>query len=151
MLWLCFYINRKTFVWVFYRMSVWEKVHLQLEWNSCDFSLFSCMKTLIKSIIYCARLCLWTCRQTSLPFYLTWVSLTIFCFEKCLVGNVCSALRIIVMNRRDNSLVHEILVMAAVELHVNATYHAQHPALKSDYGKDESVIAVKLFSSNRTV
>ena len=55
------------------------------------------------------------------------------------------------MNRRDNSLVHEILVMAAVELHVNATYHAQHPALKSDYGKDESVIAVKLFSSNRTV
>ena len=66
------------------------------------------------------------------------------------MGNVCSALRIIVINRTGNSLVHEILVMAAVELHVNATY-AQHPALKSDYGKDESVIAVKLFSSNRTV
>ena len=67
------------------------------------------------------------------------------------MGNVCSALRIIVINRTGNSLVHEILVMAAVELHVNATYHAQHPALKSDYGKDESVLAVKLFSSNRTV
>ena len=30
----------------------------------------------------------------------------------------------------DNSLVHELRVMAAVELHLNATY-AQHPALKS--------------------
>ena len=30
----------------------------------------------------------------------------------------------------DNSLVHELRVMKAVELHVNATYYAQHPALK---------------------
>ena len=41
--------------------------------------------------------------------------------------------------------------MAAVELHVNATYYAQHPALKSVYGKCQSVIVGKLFSSYRTV
>ena len=29
----------------------------------------------------------------------------------------------------DNSLVHELRVMAAVELHVSATYYAQRPAL----------------------
>ena len=40
--------------------------------------------------------------------------------------------------------------MAAVELHVNATY-AQHPALKSVTGKSQSVIGGKLFSSCRTV
>ena len=32
----------------------------------------------------------------------------------------------------DNSLVHELRMIAAVELHVNATY-TQHPALKSVY------------------
>ena len=36
-----------------------------------------------------------------------------------------------------NLLVHELWVMAAVELHVNATFYAQHPALKSVYGKDQ--------------
>ena len=40
--------------------------------------------------------------------------------------------------------------MAAVELHVNATYYAQHLGLKSVYGKDQSLISGKLFSSNRT-
>ena len=30
--------------------------------------------------------------------------------------------------------------MAAVELHVNATYYTQYPALKSVYGKDQSVL-----------
>ena len=47
-----------------------------------------------------------------------------------------------------NSLVHELSVTAAVELHVNATYYAQHPALKPVYGKDHSVIAGKLFCSH---
>ena len=41
--------------------------------------------------------------------------------------------------------------MAAVELHVNATYYAQHPALKSVYWISQSVIDGKLFSSYRTV
>ena len=41
--------------------------------------------------------------------------------------------------------------MAAVELHVNATYYAQHQVLKSVYGKSQSVIVVKLFSSSRTI
>ena len=35
--------------------------------------------------------------------------------------------------------------------YVNVLYYAQHPALKSVYGKDQSVIAAKLFSSYRTV
>ena len=39
--------------------------------------------------------------------------------------------------------------MAAVELHVNATYYAQH--MKSLYGKSQPVIVGKLFSSYRTV
>ena len=49
-----------------------------------------------------------------------------------------------------NSLVHELRVMAAVELHVNSTY-AQHPALKSVYEKSQPRIGGKLFSSYRTV
>ena len=35
----------------------------------------------------------------------------------------------------DNSLVHELRAMAALKLHVNATYYVQHHALKSVYGK----------------
>ena len=51
----------------------------------------------------------------------------------------------------NNSLVHELREMAAVELHVNATYYARHPALKSVYEKSQSVMSGKLFSSYRTV
>ena len=39
----------------------------------------------------------------------------------------CLALHFLV---RNNSLVHEVKINAAVEIHLNATY-AQHPALKS--------------------
>ena len=46
---------------------------------------------------------------------------------------------------------HELCVMAANELHENATYYAQPPALKPIYEKDQSVIAGKLLSSYRTV
>ena len=35
--------------------------------------------------------------------------------------------------------------MEAVELPVNATYYAQHPALKSIYEKSQSVIGGNLF------
>ena len=49
----------------------------------------------------------------------------------------------------DNSPMHELRVIAAVELHVNATYYAQHPAMKLVYGKNQSVIAGKSFPSNR--
>ena len=41
--------------------------------------------------------------------------------------------------------------MEAIELHINARYYAQHPALKSVFGKSQSVIGGKLFSSYRTV
>ena len=46
---------------------------------------------------------------------------------------------------------HDLRVIAAVELHVNATYYAQHFALKSVYEKSQSVMGGKLFSSYRTV
>ena len=42
---------------------------------------------------------------------------------------------------------HELRVMAAVDLHVNATYYADHPALKSVYGKIQPVIGVSYFHS----
>ena len=58
---------------------------------------------------------------------------------------------IIIDGRRDNPMVHELQVIAAVELHVNATYYAQHPVLKAVYGKDQIVIAGRLLSPNRTV
>ena len=38
----------------------------------------------------------------------------------------------------DNSLVHKLRVMAAVELHLNATY-AKHLALKSVFGKRQYI------------
>ena len=41
--------------------------------------------------------------------------------------------------------------METIEVHINARYYAQHPALKSVYGKSQSVIGGKLFSSYRTV
>ena len=52
----------------------------------------------------------------------------------------------------DNSLVHELRVMAAVSsyIHLNATY-AQHLALKSVYEKNKYVMGGKLFSSYKTV
>ena len=46
---------------------------------------------------------------------------------------------------------HELRVVAAVELHVNVTYYGQHPALKPVYGKSQSVIRGKLFLFFRTV
>ena len=50
----------------------------------------------------------------------------------------------------DNSLVHEIRKIAAVKLHLSATY-TQCLVLKSVYKKSQYVIGDKLFSSNRTV
>ena len=42
-------------------------------------------------------------------------------------------------------------MVAAVEINVNATYYVQCQALKSVYGKSQSVIVGKLFSSSRTI
>ena len=53
--------------------------------------------------------------------------------------------------RRQLTGVCEVRVIAAIELHGNATYFAQHPALKSVYGKSQSVIVAKLFFTYRTV
>ena len=48
-------------------------------------------------------------------------------------------------------MVHERRVITTVELHVNATYYAQHPALKLVYEKSQSLVIGKLFSSYKTV
>ena len=55
------------------------------------------------------------------------------------------------MVRRYLTDAYEPRVMPVVELHVNATYYAQHPALKSVYGKSQLIIVGKLFSSSTTV
>ena len=47
----------------------------------------------------------------------------------------------------NNSLVHELGVMAAVVLHVNATYDTHHSAQKLVYEKGQSVMGGKLFPS----
>ena len=88
--------------------------------------------------------------QAPLPFFLTWVSLAVFFLDQYQM-KLSVQLSTIVIVRRDNSLVHKLSVMAAVELHVNATYYAQHSAHKSLYGKSQSAIAGKLFSSYMTV
>ena len=41
--------------------------------------------------------------------------------------------------------------MEATQLPKNARYYAQHPALKSVYGKSQSVIGGKLYSSYKTM
>ena len=115
------------------------------------------MKTLIKSIIYCQTVPLDIYCENCMSDF----SAFVLYFSKS--GNILFRwlpkkeklsfqLTIIAIGRRDKSLVHELRVMAAVELHVNATYYAQqHPVLESFYGKDQSVISGKLFSSYKTV
>ena len=41
--------------------------------------------------------------------------------------------------------------MAAVELHLNTTYYAQQPALKSVYGESQTVVDGELSSPYKTV
>ena len=55
------------------------------------------------------------------------VNLAIFCLDQCQIEIFNSAqyqLSLVVVPRRYNSLLHEIRVMAAVELYVNATCYA---------------------------
>ena len=89
--------------------------------------------------------------QTSLLFLLTWVSLAIFCSDQWLTEIVCSAQHQLSLVRRKLNGAYELRVIAAVELHVNATYYAQHQTLKSVNGKSQSVIVGKLFSSSGTI
>ena len=91
----------------------------------------------------CACLCVLNCLlmyflrnvcQAFLLSILKLLSLVIFPFRLMPNGNclLSSASLLLVA---DNSLVHELRVVAAVELHLNATYYAQHPALKAVYEK----------------
>ena len=52
-------------------------------------------------------------------------------------GELSVQLSIYVIGRRDNSLVHELRVMTALKLRVNAKYYAQHPPLESVYRKGQ--------------
>ena len=72
-------------------------------------------------------------------------------FRSVANGNFLFNSASIVIERRYLTGGYELRVMAAVELHVNATYYVQHPTLKSLYGKSQPVIIGKLFSSYRTV
>ena len=47
----------------------------------------------------------------------------------------------------NNSLLHKLRVMAAVDPHGNATYDAQHPAKKSIYAKRNSVMLEKSYKT----
>ena len=89
--------------------------------------------------------------QTSLLLFLTWVSLVIFCSDQWLTEIVSSAQHQLSLVRRKLNGAYELRVIAAVELHVNATYYAQHQTLKSVHGKSQSVIVGKLFSSSGTL
>ena len=60
--------------------------------------------------------------------------------ENCLLSNSASLSLV-----GDNSLAHKLTVMAAVKLHLNATY-AQYLALKSIYEKRQCIMGGKLFS-----
>ena len=72
-------------------------------------------------VLICKNVC-----KDSLPSFLL---LVIFCLDPCQLFNSASLPLV-----GDNSLVHKLRVMAAVKLHLNATY-AQHLALKSVYEK----------------
>ena len=94
--------------------------------------------SLIKSIIQCRTvhafgLFTYVC-QASLPLFLTRVSVVIFCFRSMPNGNRLFSSESLSLVP-DKWLVHKLRVMATVELHLNATYYAHHPTLKSVYEK----------------
>ena len=104
------YVNRQALVWVFF-VWIFASQHVSLRKSAPEivvkflvfftFSINFFMKTLIKNIVsicqtvsldhllmYLAKV---VC-QASLPSFLTWVSLVIFCLEKCQMEVICSAL-----------------------------------------------------------
>ena len=85
-------------------------------------------------VLVCKNVC-----QASLSSFLL---LAIFCLDQCQMKIACLASLSLV---GDNSLAHKLTVMAAVKLHLNATY-AQHLALKSIYEKRQCIMGGKLFS-----
>ena len=104
------------------------------------------MKTLINSIIYCQtvsleRLLIYVCCENFMS--------DLSASDQWLMEIVCSA-------QHQSSLVGDYsLVYMNLEWYqllscLNATYYAQHPALKSVYGKSQSAIDGKLISSYRT-
>ena len=117
-----------------------------------------CVKTLMKSIIYCLPDCAlgpftYVCCESCMSgFSVSIVNLSKsgnILFRSVPNGNglFSSAYLSLVGN---NPMVYELRVMAVTtveELHVNETYHTQHHVLKSVYGKSQSVVGGKLFSS----
>ena len=95
-------------------------------------------------VLVCKNIC-----QASLPLFLLLLA-AIFCLDQtpkgkangnCLFNNSVS---LSLVGR--NSMAHKRRVMAAVKIHLNATY-AQHLALKSGFEKRQYEMGGKLFSS----
>ena len=131
-------------------MPVWEKVPSENGVNVVFFIFFInfFVETLIKSIIYCQTVpldCLLTyilkivC-QASLPSFLTWVNLAIFCLDQSQMIVSYSTQHQFHWYLGDNWLLHKLSVMAAVDLRVMQDIYTQHPALKSGYGKSQPVV-----------
>ena len=62
--------------------------------------------------------------------------LAIFCLDQCRINFLFSSASLPLVG--DNSLMHELGLLAAVKLHLNATF-AQDPAWKSVYGKKNNM------------
>ena len=92
----------------------------------------------IKNIIYCQTVHIFG-SFTSLSSFLL---LATFCLDQCHCLFSSASLSLV----GDNLLVHELRVMATVELHLNETYD-QHVALKSVNEKSQYKMRGKLFSS----
>ena len=131
----CIYVNRGRHLYECYvLLLVWGKAPIRTRIIVIFHLHWLFLKTLIKNIIYCQTvhvfgtyvlICKNVC-EDSLPSFLL---LVIFCLDPCQLFNSASLSLV-----GDHSLVHKLRVMAAVELHLNATY-AQHLALKSVYEK----------------
>ena len=116
------YVNRQTSVWVFNYMSFWEKAFINQEHNllpDCAFGPFTFV-------------CCENCMSGFSTFVLNLSKSGNILFRSMLNGNcLFSSASLSLVG--DNSLVHELRMIAAVELHLYATYYAQHPVLKSVY------------------
>ena len=103
-------------------------------------------------------------QEHNLPPDCAFESFTCGCFEHCMSGfsafvlNMSKSGNILLRSMLHelfssayvslvggNSLVHELTVKTAVELHVNKTYYSEHPPLKSVYEKSLKVVLEVIF------
>ena len=104
---------------------------------------------LIKSIIYCQTAPFACCENCISGFSAVALNLSKsghYLFRSVPNGNclVSSASFLLV---GDNTLLHELRLMAAAVLHVKSTYYTRHPVFKLVFEKSQSLMGGKLFSS----